>query len=591
MVSSRLLCVECGDCIEEPYVEVDVDDEDENGRVALKRAIDNVVTVNNGPPLPVVDIRHRWHQVASDGFVALFCSCPMLSIFVARYMVKNYLFARWRLIFPPEHSWGRQLRHWLGSEALMWLMLTDVVLGGLFTCDGSVMGRTDCTAQSAFVSLPVQMLTNALSVTSLLLLRILEVQILDVSAHVHYHKVRARNRLEASAIPDAEGRKSDAMEFLQKLQRSFPETFGKQMPPRTLEQLYRSWDINETPTNLIRMVWCSTLVLFVLLTWLQEAIRQGKMSTGELPELRFESSWDWLGFTLCMLKSYGAAISWFHLVANILCISKGMDQNAKQLLLFSTLTSYSSIESWSRQNREILRSILANALSNNNNVGGDAVITENQLRHALERIIGAEKLDLMNVDDIKAWWELRKYIQVDFLDESAAMDFCGVLTLQLILCFMVTGAFDWLANGDLFSPGINIVVMLVGCLAVLMFNVIQAAININELLEKDSQVLVDAAADCIFSRQWNSAEVAGLLQSIERRVAMLDDKQQILGVTMTATYRNGWVATFLAAGISSLVKLLQTMRLEVMHWMTDGQDLIWNATYYAFMGVANDTMS
>ena len=25
--------------------------------------------------------------------------------------------------------------------------------------------------------------------------------------------------------------------------------------------------------------------------------------------------------------------------------------------------------------------------------------------------------------------------------------------------------------------------------------------------------------------------------------------------------------------------------LEVMHWMTDGQDLIWNATYYAFMGV------
>ena len=31
---------------------------------------------------------------------------------------------------------------------------------------------------------------------------------------------------------------------------------------------------------------------------------------GELPELRFESSRDWLGFTLCMLKSYGAAISW-----------------------------------------------------------------------------------------------------------------------------------------------------------------------------------------------------------------------------------------------------------------------------------------
>ena len=45
---------------------------------------------------------------------------------------------------------------------------------------------------------------------------------------------------------------------------------------------------------------------------------------------------------------------------------------------------------------------------------------------------------------------------------------------------MVTGAFDWLANGDLFSPGIILVVMLVACLAVVMFNVIQADPNIAE---------------------------------------------------------------------------------------------------------------
>ena len=29
---------------------------------------------------------------------------------------------------------------------------------------------------------------------------------------------------------------------------------------------------------------------------------------------------------------------------------------------------------------------------------------------------------------------------------------------------------------------------------------------------------------------------------------------------MTATYRNGWVATFAAAGISSILKVLSTMR-------------------------------
>ena len=34
--------------------------------------------------------------------------------------------------------------------------------------------------------------------------------------------------------------------------------------------------------------------------------------------------------------------------------------------------------------------------------------------------------------DIKAWWDLRRYIQIDFMDESAMMDYCGVLTIILL---------------------------------------------------------------------------------------------------------------------------------------------------------------
>ena len=36
-----------------------------------------------------------------------------------------------------------------------------------------------------------------------------------------------------------------------------------------------------------------------------------------------------------------------------------------------------------------------------------------------------DRLDLMDLEDIKAWWDLRRYIQIDFLDESAMMDYCG----------------------------------------------------------------------------------------------------------------------------------------------------------------------
>lgn len=45
--------------------------------------------------------------------------------------------------------------------------------------------------------------------------------------------------------------------------------------------------------------------------------------------------------------------------------------------------------------------------------------------------------------------------------------------MRLTICFMVTGAFDWLANGDVFSPGIILVVLLVACLGVIMFTVMQ----------------------------------------------------------------------------------------------------------------------
>eukprot|EP00913_Durusdinium_trenchii_P035539 g33258.t1 len=190
-------------------------------------------------------------------------------------------------------------------------------------------------------------------------------------------------------------------------------------------------------------------------------------------------------------------------------------------------------------------------------------------------IFSTERLDLTNLDDVKAWWDLRRYIQVDFLDESAAMDYCGVLTLQLTLCFMVTGAFDWLANGDVFSPGIILVVLLVACLGVIMFTVMQ-----------DQGVLVDAAADVVLSRQWNAAEVASLLHSIERRVAMLDDKQQILGITITETSRNAWVVSLLFAFLGSLLKVLQDMRGEVAGAIRTMDAFMWNFS----LSWANESM-
>ena len=67
------------------------------------------------------------------------------------------------------------------------------------------------------------------------------------------------------------------------------------------------------------MVWCSTLVLFVLLTWLQEAIRQGKLSTGHWAAAEMGK------FT--MLDVSGGCI-WMYLDVKIqLCIQRYLPKN------------------------------------------------------------------------------------------------------------------------------------------------------------------------------------------------------------------------------------------------------------------------
>ncbi|CAE7670537.1 unnamed protein product, partial [Symbiodinium necroappetens] len=207
--------------------------------------------------------------------------------------------------------------------------------------------------------------------------------------------------------------------------------------------------------------------------------------------------------------------------------------NAYQLLVFTTLTNYSKVDTWSKKDRSSLKSIL---YSNHNALGG--LPSDEDLQRCLDEALGTDRLDLMCLEDIKAWWDLRRYIQIDFMDESAMMDYCGVLTIILLICFGLAGVMDWIAHADPCSPGLLLILVLAACLSIIMLDVIQVCIDINQILERDSLVLVDAAADAILSKRPDAVEVATLLRAVERKVDMFDDRQQVLGVPMTANYRN-----------------------------------------------------
>jgi len=491
-------------------------------------------------------------------------------------MMKQYLWNRWHFIFPKEHSWRRKLRTWLSGEALMWLIVTLVSLQDLAMCTGfNLLFELPTSPSRDLELLPMYTIFNAVSLVAFLLLRILQAHTVEICAHVHYHKIKAKRKLEE--VPTDENK---ALIFLEKLQLNFPDCYPRKLPPRDIHDVMMTWDSRET--SLKKMVWCSTCVLFASLIWMHLTVLQDQSL-----ELDFSNAKWRLNLLAAVLKSYGASLSWFVLVVGILSTTLTMRENARQLLLFASLTSYSNIDEWSKKHREELGSVLENALGNERSSTASSLhleepMSERRLQRALDKRIGRERLDLMDLEDIKAWRDLRGYIQIDFLDESAMVDFCGVLTLLLLLCFACSGCFDWIANADPFSPGLILVAILSICLGVIMLNVIQACIDINELLDRDAEVLTEASAEALLLRRENAAEVAALLHSIERRIAMFDDKQQILGFTMTASFRNGWVASLVLAALSSLVELVRTMRKDVGYWIATGDQLIMNATMNAW---------
>ena len=74
--------------------------------------------------------------------------------------------------------------------------------------------QSGCAQTELFETLPPIFLINLWSKPDESRRRILEMQLLDVYAHVHYHKVKTKNRLEAAAVPDSNGRYNKAMLFL-----------------------------------------------------------------------------------------------------------------------------------------------------------------------------------------------------------------------------------------------------------------------------------------------------------------------------------------------------------------------------------------
>jgi hypothetical protein len=291
-------------------------------------------------------------------------------------------------------------------------------------------------------------------------------------------------------------------------------------------------------------------------------------------------------------------------------------RNSNELLVLMSLVEQQDIGKWSQQNRDSLRQIYEQiSLTEDNkahvtkfieklslscfnsDVNEEQQATNLELTDMIKPMIKAVPdmhlgdlrkaansalfsdidvfLDLTRRRDIKIWWALRKYVLLDFKDESCIMDYCSACTLMLLVCFVVIGFVDYTiqkqdSNGYTLcvmkrSAGLLMASGIVSILTLMFVTMMQACVTINQLLEQDSCVLMSAAYDVSADESKrgvketdnevketdNEATAAhrekdatlNLLWSLDAQVTRFDDQQTLFGYPITANLRNALAVT------------------------------------------------
>jgi len=71
-----------------------------------------------------------------------------------------------------------------------------------------------------------------------------------------------------------------------------------------------------------------------------------------------------------------------------------------------------------------------------------------------DRLLCWKLSDLSKSSEINSWWQSRRYIEIDFVDEFAINDYCAALTALLVLFLMRSASGDWLLHANPLCPGL-----------------------------------------------------------------------------------------------------------------------------------------
>lgn len=521
--------------------------------------------------MPMVDIRGKWQEVTVDVIIAMCCLLPGIGFLFGCRLLCKY--------GPYGSSWlqGKSCKELMGL-AYLWL---NVVFGPLLTAH-SIWRETQAFSKGA-VDLrtlvgtwQINLLLDAIWIGSSLAWLILESQRNQIEQSVCEHKKRNKEILEENAR---------AKQLLYKLQGSFPEQFNQETHRKagSVELCSRSGCVLWASAAVIPFLMFAVFLMghFVMTPKVhcatrigrEEELNQQECEEAHLTELHFGplgtfvvpsglAVWIAIG-----LQIYLTTLYWKKLMKGVLITtSVHMRMNHRELLLFTALTQSSKgLNSvWSERNWTTLQEIVKGSCRRNSR-GPEEDEWKQQLLQKIQDDQIEEKtivldsegekrnyesvLDLGKAEDIEAWWLLRQYIQIDFMDELAGAECCGVIIMMLVFTFFFVAVMDWLQNHQI-SCALVLVFELTCALLFAMFELFQACVDINTLWERDNHhTLLDAS---VASARRDDHKVTRLLESLRNKVAHSDARQELFGVQVTANLRNAWILSLVTLFLSSM---------------------------------------
>ena len=456
--------------------------------------------------LSLVDIDNKWQGVALSSLCAVCCALPFVGCVFALVWLWKYGV---RQDFRRENCFGAV------SEVLLWLMVLVMQYESTKTCLLSYFlvdqGQLPLAAQVFQASLVVQ----ACWIGSLFW-RILVVEALDTGAHVSKHKLKARKefRIESSPLTRkpkkvATHRASDFLNVLG-VESQFEAT------PALFESKLRKVHIpwwhylviaaSSVAAALMPLfaVNCRQVMFKGLCKEdvLQDAIKNACGRWSEIPKVSLLGWFELPSEDLLWNVFVGVVcgVQWYKFISGILRTTQSFRQNAGRLLAFLAKTEQANVDSWSAREKRRLRSLTLALKSHEPGAAGIADVENVENVEYVRQFLGeVGTLDLTKLEDVHTWWRVRRFLQLDFVDESAGMDVAATTTALLLFSVTIAGLLDWFVHDTQFTAGLAGTIILTVALTITMFNILDACIAINQMLERDALILTDARIDALLS--------------------------------------------------------------------------------------------